>query len=140
MSQLQVDLNAPRRAMGYLSGPMSASRALDRVRHTFRALEVSHQLWEMGLLHYCPHANSPQIGTTDVAYETWMAMDLEVLRRCDWLLLIDGWNDSEGCKREFNVAMNLGIPVAFTLAEAKALAARHEGRSLMESPASESLV
>ena len=123
MNQLHADLRAPRRAFGYLSGPMSAPAALGRVRNRFKALEISHQLWERGILHYCPHANSPQIGTTDVDYETWMVMDLEVLRRCDWILMIDGWGISPGCRREFNLAMNLGIPVVFTIAEAEALAA-----------------
>jgi hypothetical protein len=57
-----------------------------------------------------------------VDYETWMAMDIEILRRCDWILLLDDWAKSEGCRREFNVAMNLGIPVAYSVEEAIALA------------------
>lgn len=126
MNQLQVDLTLPRRAMGYLSGPMSAPGALVRTRHHLRALEVSHQLWDMGLLHYCPHANSPQIGTTDVDYETWVRWDLEVLRRCDWILMIGDWGISAGCRREFNVAEALQIPIAYTIDEAACLAAAVE--------------
>lgn len=123
MNQLQADLCTPRRSMGYLSGPVSAPTALIRNQHRFRALEVSHQLWELGILHYCPHANSPQVGATDIDYETWMRMDLEVLRRCDWILMTDGWASSEGCRREFNLATALQIPIVYTVQEAEALVA-----------------
>jgi len=102
---------------------MSGETALIRNQHRFRALEVSHQLWELGLLHYCPHANSPQVGATDVDYETWMRMDLEVLRRCDWILMLDGWGSSEGCRREFNLAQALQIPITYNIREAASLAA-----------------
>lgn len=123
MNQLQADLRAARRAMGYLSGPMSGETALIRNQHRFRALEVSHQLWELGILHYCPHANSPQVGATDVDYETWMRMDLEVLRRCDWVIMTGEWASSEGCRREFNLANSLKIPIVNTVHEAVALVA-----------------
>ena len=118
LEQLHHDLCLPRRAMGYLSVPMSAASALQRNRLRFRALETSNRLWEAGVLHYCPPANSPAIGTSDVPYEDWMAMDLEVLHRCDWILMGEGWMDSKGCKREFNLAMNLGLSVLFTLEQA----------------------
>ncbi|WLT32264.1 DUF4406 domain-containing protein [Geothrix sp. PMB-07] len=115
MEQLHKDLTSPRLPMGYLSGPMSAEDALTRNRHRFAALEASTLLWEAEVLHYCPHANSPIIGNSDVGYESWMAMDLEVIRRCDYLLMIDGWNNSPGCLREMNVALNLHLPVVYSV-------------------------
>lgn len=121
MNQLQADLCAPRRSMGYLSGPVSGATAAVRNRHYFQALDISHQLWELEILHYCPHANSPRIGATDVEYTEWMRMDLEVLRRCDWVLMVGDWAASDGCKREFNLAQALQIPIAYTTQEAARL-------------------
>lgn len=118
MSCLHEDLLRPRRSMGYLSAPISAPEALFRTYNRLRAQEVSARLWEAAVLHYCPHANSPAVGCTDVPYETWMAMDLEVIQRCDWVLMLEGWEQSVGCTREFNVALNLDIPVVFTVEEA----------------------
>jgi hypothetical protein len=118
MNQLHLDLNAPRRSMGYLSAPMSAKKAKERTFHRLMAQGASASLWESSVLHYCPHAASPAIGCTDVDYETWMAMDIEVLRRCDWILLLGDWAKSAGCRREFNVAEHLGLPVVFTVEEA----------------------
>ena len=116
--QLQIDLNHPRRSIGYLSGPMSAPSALERNSFRLEAQRLSNHLWEHGILHYCPHANGPSIDCTDIDYETWLTWDLELLRRFDWILMAPGWAKSRGCRREFNVAMALGIPVAFALEEA----------------------
>ena len=117
-SQIQCDLNFPRRSLGYLSGPMSAPSALERNILRLDAQKLSHRLWELGVLHYCPHANGPAIGCTDITYETWMTWDIELLRRCDWIFMAPDWSNSKGCRREFNVATAVGIPVAMTLEEA----------------------
>ncbi|MDR3684745.1 MAG: DUF4406 domain-containing protein [Geothrix sp.] len=118
MNQLLQDLNLPRRPMGYLSAPMSAPDALTRAKHRFLALDASHHLWEAEILHYCPMANAPIIGTSDVHYEVWMAMDLEVLRRCDYILLVGEWGTSAGCRRELAMARSLGKPVVFNVEDA----------------------
>jgi hypothetical protein len=107
--------------MGYLSAPISADLALTRTAHYLTALAVSAQLWESQVLHYCPHRNSPQVGTTDVPYEAWMAMDLEVLRRCNYILMAGDWHQSAGCRRELAFAMQLGMPVVYTVEAALAL-------------------
>lgn len=127
LRQLRHDLTRPRRAMGYLSVPMSAPTALSRQLLRFAALATSTRLWEAGILHYCPPANGPAIGSSDLPYEYWMAMDLEVLKRCDWILMGEGWEDSHGCVREFNLAMNIGIPVLFTLQQAADFIAPFKG-------------
>lgn len=114
MDQLQADLALPRLPMAYLSAPMSAPDALTRIFHYLAAKRASHELWEAEVLHYCPHTNSPAIGGTDVAYESWMAMDLEVLRRCDFIVMAGNWSESLGCRRELAMAMHLGLPVAYS--------------------------
>jgi len=121
MNLLEYDLCLPPRPMGYLSAPMSAPDALTRTHHHLAALGVSARLWEAEALHYCPHRNSPQVGTTDVSYESWIAMDLEVLRRCNYILMAGDWNHSPGCRRELAVAMHLGLPVVYTVEAAIAL-------------------
>lgn len=115
MEQLQADLALPRLPMAYLSAPMSAPAAIDRMHHYLNARRASHELWEAEVLHYCPHTNSPSIGSSDVGYESWMAMDLEVLRRCDFIVMAGNWNESPGCRRELAMAMHLGLPIAYSV-------------------------
>jgi len=121
VDQLQADLALPRLPMAYLSAPMSAPDALTRIFHYLAAKRASHELWEAEVLHYCPHTNSPAIGSSDVGYESWMAMDLKVLRRCDFIVMAGNWNESPGCRRELAMAMHLGLPVAYSVEAAVAL-------------------
>ncbi len=39
-----------------------------------------------------------------------MKRDLEELRKCDGVALLDGWHESEGAMKEVRAAANLGIP------------------------------
>lgn len=121
MTQLEKDLSHPALPMGYLSAPISADQALVRTAHYLTALAASAQLWESEVLHYCPHRNNPEVGTTDVPYESWIAMDLEVLRRCNYIVMAGTWNESPGCRRELAFAMKLGMPVVYTVEAAIAL-------------------
>lgn len=43
--------------------------------------------------------------------------DLHILRRCDAVLTIPGWQDSPGSKMELRLAKDLGIPVFHSLKE-----------------------
>lgn len=116
--QLDRDLASPRRSFGYISGPISHRSAQDRAK--FRLLAETHSvvLWEAKVLHFCPHVAMPPVGASDLAYEDWMELDLELVRRSDWLLMLPGWENSEGAVREFDLASELGIPVAFSVEEA----------------------
>lgn len=138
MDSLQKDLSRPRQPMGYFSAPISAPDALTRTRHHLVALGESAMLWEAGVLHYCPHRNSPQVGTTDVGYEAWMEMDLEVLARCDYIIMGGAWHDSAGCRRELAMAMHKGLPVVYTVESAIALHA--ELRERLNAPSLEAAI
>jgi len=122
MNHLSHDLNLARRSMGYLSAPHSAATALERNQLCYRALEASFLLWERGVLHYCPHANAPTMDLADIETETRMTMGLEVIRRCDWVLMLSDWGKAPECRREFNVAQALKIPVVYAVEEAVQLA------------------
>lgn len=43
--------------------------------------------------------------------EFWLAGTLELMRRCDAVVLVDGWTESAGALGEVAEAKRLGIPV-----------------------------
>jgi hypothetical protein len=43
--------------------------------------------------------------------EVFMNGGLEMLRRCDLIVLVDGWQASEGTAREIEVARSRGLPI-----------------------------
>lgn len=76
------------------------------------AREASMQLWKRGYVVICPHLNTAHFG--DV-YEddVWLNGYLEILRRCDIIYMLKGWDYSEGAKRELQLANELGLTVVF---------------------------
>lgn len=49
----------------------------------------------------------------DATYEDFMSEDLEALRGCTCIALLDGWEDSPGAQREKAEAERLGLEIMF---------------------------
>lgn len=75
-----------------------------------RASEVALALWQMGYAVICPHRNTMMFGGA-APDDVWLKGDLEMLSRCDLLVLVPGWEKSSGTKAEIEKARELGIPV-----------------------------
>lgn len=74
------------------------------------AEEVAARVWAMGHVALCPHANSRHMEGV-ASDEVFLAGTLELMRRCDAVLLVPNWRDSEGARAEVAEADRLGIPV-----------------------------
>jgi hypothetical protein len=48
-----------------------------------------------------------------IAPEEFVRRDLEIVRRCDAVLMLPGWEKSEGAKQEGEAARAAGVPVFF---------------------------
>lgn len=44
-------------------------------------------------------------------YEFWLEASISLLKTCDVLVLVPGWENSSGVKKEIELAKDLGIPV-----------------------------
>ena len=49
----------------------------------------------------------------DVLYETGINMCLELLKKCDYLIVCKNWENSRGCNIEVNFAKSNNIPIKF---------------------------
>lgn len=49
----------------------------------------------------------------DFSYEVGMDMCLELLRKCDYLIVCKGWEKSRGCNMEVDCAKENNIPIVF---------------------------
>lgn len=96
----------------YVAGPYRASTAWGIEQNIRRADEVAAQVWKAGLAAICPHANTRHMDglTSD---ENFLDGTMEMLRRCDAVLLVEGWQKSSGSRAEVSEAMRLGKPVMY---------------------------
>ena len=95
----------------YVAGKYRDSRGEYHVlQNILAAREVMLELARMGYAVICPHTNSFLCNGALPDDLTWLDIDREIVSRCDGVVLITGWQQSEGalCEREF-AEMN-GIP------------------------------
>lgn len=99
----------------YIAGPYRDDRGEWFVRQNIRAAEAAAvAIWAMGAVAVCPHKNTAGLGGACPDH-VWLVGDIEMLRRCDAIYMLDGWGGSRGASAEWGFAKENGIPVFETL-------------------------
>jgi len=76
------------------------------------ARDVAVHLWQMGAAVICPHANTSFFDGS-CPDERWLGGDLELLARCDGVVMLPGWEQSAGAVGEWQAAQNHGLQVFY---------------------------
>lgn len=98
----------------FISGPYRAPTPWHVEQNIRRAEELAAQVWLNGFTALCPHTNS-RFMTGVAPDEYFLEGDLEMLRRCDCLLLAPGWKKSKGTAQEVNQANALNMPILYSV-------------------------
>ena len=93
-------------SLGYVAGKYRGE-VEDNIE---RAMHVAAALWEAGHVAICPHGNTAHMDGA-VADSRFLQGDLVILARCDFLITVEGWEDSVGAVGEVAYAERLGIPI-----------------------------
>lgn len=104
----------------YCAGPFSA-HTREGVKENIRAMELlGVEVARLGAMPVIPHANTAHPDFEKVQpYPFWIDSTLELMRRCDAVLLAENWQGSSGARGERDEARRLGMPVFTTLEELK---------------------
>ena len=94
----------------YIAGPFRASNAWEVEQNIRRAEALALEVWRMGLACICPHTNARFFQGAAVD-DVWLKGDMEILTRCDALLLTPNWDTSTGAKLEREEAARRKIPI-----------------------------
>lgn len=95
----------------YIAGPYRGPNSWAIEQNIRRAEDVAAQVWRAGLAALCPHANARHMLEGNVTDEHALAGTMEMMRRCDAVVLIPGWGTSAGTRMEREEAMRRGILV-----------------------------
>lgn len=100
----------------YIAGPYRGPNTWAIEQNIRRAEDAAALVWKAGLAALCPHANSRHMDgvTSD---DNFLAGTLEMMRRCDAVLVLEGWLKSSGSQSEVSEAMRLGKPVLYTFGD-----------------------
>jgi len=76
------------------------------------ARQVAIKVWEAGFTAICPHLNTAHFEKDcKCKYEDYIEGDLEIVKRCDCLLMLPAWRESKGAKKEYLWACENQMPV-----------------------------
>lgn len=103
-----------RRTVVYIAGPHKAN-TIKGVKENIRKAEYyAFKYWEMGYTVLCPHKNTGLIDLEcRLPDEVWLEGGIELLSRCDIIVMIPGWGHSEGSKAEWYEAINLDLEIIY---------------------------
>lgn len=102
-----------RKPVAYVAGPYRDPRGAYYIRQNIRAAEeVALELWRLGIPAICPHLNTALLDGA-ARDEVWLEGDIELMRRCDVVVMTPEWERSAGARREKEIAEAVGIPVVY---------------------------
>lgn len=98
----------------YVAGPYSANDTYSEQDHIRRAEEVSIQLIRNHFHVICPHKNTSgyeKYEDDNINFDTWIEMDINILKRCDGLYLFGDYEKPRGAMIELSFAVDNDMPV-----------------------------
>ncbi len=102
----------------YVAGPYRAPSAWIVELNIREAEKVAYQVAVEGAYPVTPHTNTRgYFECINQTAEFWLEATLELMRRCDIVLMMDTWERSSGARGEHAEAHRLGKPVLYSLHE-----------------------
>lgn len=97
--------------VAYVAGPYRSKDGPYGILQNIRAAEeVAGELWRLGFAAICPHKNTAMFDGA-APDSVWLEGDIEIMRRCDFVVMVPGWRQSAGAAFENEIAKKRGMPV-----------------------------
>lgn len=96
----------------YIAGPYRGPTHWAIEQNVRRAEAFALEVWKAGGAAICPHANT-RFFQLELPDQRWLDGDLEILRRCDAIAVLHGWETSEGTRAEKTLARACGLPIFY---------------------------
>jgi hypothetical protein len=98
--------------VAYVAGPYRSKWGIIGICiNIIRAWRIARELWKMGYIVICPHTNCILMSGEDIPEDYFLTGDMELLKKCDLMVLIPGWPDSKGTISEILLAHKINLPV-----------------------------
>ena len=99
----------------YIAGPYRAKTIYGVAQNIHNAAEVAIKYWKQGCAVICPHKNTGFLDgcTGELDDHIWLMGDLEMIRRCDAIVMMKNWKESAGARAELGLALSLKKEVIY---------------------------
>lgn len=99
--------------VAYVAGPYRNEWHYHVVQNIRHAEAQAIRLWQAGYAVICPHMNTALLTQPTIPDEQFLKGELELLKRCDCLCVMPGWEKSSGTKDEIKFALNHDIQIFY---------------------------
>jgi hypothetical protein len=103
----------------YIAGKLNGD-ACEYIQNVHRMVQHGEAVRQLGCAVALPcndFIHGLVMGNHD--YNDYFVNNIEILKRCDAIALVEGWEDSKGTDMEIDYAIDHAIPVLYDLDEVK---------------------
>lgn len=93
----------------YIAGPFRAANAWEVEQNIRLAEGVAFEVASLGYMPLCPHPMTRFFDGT-LTDEFWLHGTLELMKRCDGMVVCGRWQSSAGCVGEIEKAIDMDMP------------------------------
>jgi len=99
----------------YIAGPYTSSDSKQKRANIDAAINAAVWCARSGIYYFCPHMNSAYFDdlAPDVPAAFFYNMDIVILAKCDVMLLLPGWEQSEGATNEYHYFARANKPIFY---------------------------
>lgn len=97
----------------YVAGPYRARTWGGVKKNVADAMDVAAELLRAGYTVICPHSMTHSFEMYGLEDAVFLESDLELVRRCDAIVMLPDWHCSRGAWAEHNLATGLGKHITY---------------------------
>ena len=94
----------------YIAGPFRGATAWEVEQHIRHAEALAFAVAQLGAMPLCPHTNT-RFFHGSLTDQFFLEGAVELMSRCDGVILTDDWHRSEGARADVARAHQLNLPV-----------------------------
>lgn len=98
--------------LGYVAGPFRSETQEGVNENIRRAASVGHIIRKHGFAAIVPHLESLH-NQEALDEDGWIRHNIELLSRCDFMIVLENWSKSKGTILEIENAKEIGIPIYY---------------------------
>jgi hypothetical protein len=92
----------------YIAGPYNAETPWATEQNIRVAEEIAFEVARCGTMPVCPHTMS-RFWAKTLTEDFWIAGTMQLMRKCDGVVMIPNWTTSSGSMAEYEEACTIGL-------------------------------
>ncbi len=103
----------------WIAGAIRADNGWEREQNIRRAEALALKVWQAGMAAICVHSFCRPYALGNKEENLFLPGDLEIMKRCNAVLVVTRWGKSIGTKGEIEEADKMDIPVFYSIGRLK---------------------